>query len=377
MTQSNQFHIGQTITITPLSVLGCTSSYHCRIVGISDYTLSFSVPYDQGKIILWPMGTKVQVVMAYPQGDFEYKTEIIGKSFEGIKSYTIMKAHSISRVNEGTRKTAMSRVLAVTSGKGGVGKTTFVINLAIAFANLGKRVYVIDLDLGTANVDVLLGIRPKYNIGHLILGEKSLTEIAVLAPGNIFLIPGSSGVQELTMIKDYQFTQIISTFNQLEGLADIILLDAGACISKDVSNFLLASDEVIVVTTPEPHAMLDAYAIMKVMHTNDCQAKQMLVVNKAENEAEGKLTSDRLLAVVRYYLHREVQALGHILEDRLVSRSLKKQVPLMLSNPTSQPAENIKKIAAGLLNIPQDKQGSSGITGFISKLYWSFKQKKV
>jgi len=370
MKSSTEYYIGQIITLTPMSVKGdTTNSYSSRIVGVSDYLIEISLPYHQGKVVLWPVGTKLKAVISGPQGDFRFQTEILGRSFEGKKQYTIMMPYTISRANTGDRRNAGSRVIAVTSGKGGVGKTTLVINLAIALSSLGKRVYILDLDLGTANIDILLGIKSRYNIIDLISGDKNLLDIAVAAPGNIFVIPGSSGIQEMTQLKDHQIGQVISSFNQLEGISDIILLDTGAGISKDVSDFLTASDEVIVVTTPEPHAIMDAYAIMKVMYSNDCQAKQMLVVNRAESDSDGKLVSDRLLAVARHYLKKDVQYLGHILDDKLVSKSLRAQYPFLLSNPNSNPAENIKKIAATLIDKPYEGV-SSGITGFVTKLYW-------
>lgn len=374
MRPSKQYYVGQSITLTPLP-LNNNTSYSCRIINISEYLLDISVPYQQGKMIIWPVGTKLRAAIADQQSEFGFQTEILGRSFEGTRSYTIMMPHTISRVNTGNREKAKTRVIAVTSGKGGVGKTTLLINLAIALSNLGKRVYILDLDLGTADVDVLLSIKCRYNIVDLFNGEKSLLEIAVPAPGNIFVIPGSSGIQELTQLKDRQFAQVISTFNQLDGVSDIILIDTGAGISKDVTNFLLASDEVIVVTTPEPHAMMDAYAIMKVMHINNCSAKQMLLVNRAESDSDGNLVAERLLAVVNHYLKKEVCYLGHVLDDKIVSRSLRDQKPLLLSHPESKPAQNIRRIAACLISKPFEGR-PTGLSGFITKLYWSFKENK-
>ncbi|MGI6093471.1 MAG: AAA family ATPase [Negativicutes bacterium] len=372
MKPSNQYYVGQSIILTTLD---SSTSYSCRIVSSSEYLIDISVPYLQGKMVIWPVGTKLKASIADHQGELSFQTEILGRNFEGTRSYTIMMPHTISRVNTGNREHSKTRVIAVTSGKGGVGKTTLVINLAIALANLGKRVYILDLDLGTADVDVLLSVKSRYNIVDLFNGEKSLLDIAVAAPGNIFIIPGSSGVQELTHLKDRQFAQVISTFNQLDGVSDIILLDTGAGISTDVSNFLLASDEVIVITTPEPHAMMDAYAILKVMHINGCLAKQMLIVNRAESADDANLVAERLLAVVTHYLKKDVRYLGYVLDDKLVNRSVRDQNPLLLSHPDSKPAENIRRIAACLISKPYQSK-AAGVTGFITKLYWSFKENK-
>jgi flagellar biosynthesis protein FlhG len=341
-----------------------------RVLSTSPHTITVSIPYDMGRLLLWPVGAKLEISVPMREGDyFTFTTDIIQRDLAEIKSYTIMRPYSISRAtNRLSNNTGLSRVIAVTSGKGGVGKTTFTINLAIALAAYGQRVFIIDIDLGTANVDVLLRLTPKYNITHLLTGAKSLLDITVQGPGNIAVIPGGSGIQELTQMSDGQFSRVISSFNQLDGLADIILLDTGAGISRDVSNFLQAADEVIVVTTTEPHAITDAYAILKVMSQLRCQAKQMLVVNKAEHPAEANTVAIKLSSVVQNYLKRELEYVGYIVEDRAVSRSLKEQYPLILSNPNAAPAVNIRDIAAKLLDKPPVQAGG-GITGFMSKMF--------
>lgn len=370
------FTNGQPIRITPLNT-AAPNTFSSRVLAASQHTVTISIPYDTGRLLLWPVGTKLEITLVNQEKEYAFTTEIIQRDLGGVKSYTIMRPYAISRSTIRTGQPGgMSRVIAVTSGKGGVGKTTFTINLAIALATYRQRVFIIDIDLGTANVDVLLRLNPKYNITHLLTGEKTLLDITVQAPGNIAIIPGGSGIQELTQMSDSQFSRVINSFNQLDGLADIILLDTGAGISKDVSNFLLAADEIIVVTTTEPHAITDAYAIMKVMNNLGCQAKQMLVVNKAEHAAEANSTAAKLSAVVRNYLKRDIDYLGFILEDRVVSRSLKDQYPLLLSQPNSYPALNIKDIAAKLIDKPPASQ-SSGISGFMNKMFSIVNKKAV
>jgi flagellar biosynthesis protein FlhG len=169
-----------------------------------------------------------------------------------------------------------------------------------------------------------------------------------------------------------QFVNIINSFNQLDGLADIILLDTGAGISKDVSNFLLAADEIIIVTTPEPHAITDAYAITKVMNKLGSQARQMLIVNRAENQPEADIVANKLSSVVSQYLKRDIDYIGYVQEDPLIRRSLKQQTPLLLLSPESQPARNIEAIANRLLDKPVNNP--AGITGFITKMFSLFKK---
>lgn len=347
--------------------------FSSRVISETPHTLLISIPYDTGKLVLWPVGTKLQVEVSQGDNHYIFTVEIIGRDLGDIKTYTIMRPNSISLTTQRVLQTGMSRVIAITSGKGGVGKTTLTINLAITLAAQGKRVFIIDADLGTANVDVLLKLNPKYNITHLLSGEKNLLEIAVSGPGNIVVIPGGSGLQELTQLSKNQFAQVITSFNQLDGLADIILVDTGAGISRDVSNFLLAADEVITITTPEPHAITDAYALIKVMKRLQCPAKKMLIINKAENSLEAINSANRLLSVVKNYLQYDLQYIGHVSEDRLVSRSLKEQIPLVLTYPASNPSKDIHLIANKLLDKPIEQP--QGIGKFISKMFNLFTQK--
>ncbi len=346
-----------------------TATFASRVVAETSHTVTVSVPYDRGKVILWPVGSRLEIsVVSEGAESHTFASEIITRDLGDNKTYTIMRPQAISRSTERIVSEGMSRVIAVTSGKGGVGKTLLTINLAIALAAQNKRVFIIDADLGTANVDVLLRLSAKYNITHLLSGDKTLLEIATPAPGDIAVIPGGSGLQALTQMTESQFSRLITSFNQLDGLADIILIDTGAGISPAVSNFLQAADETIVVTTPEPHAITDAYAIIKVMNSLACKSKQLLVVNRAENRAEADMSANRLKGTVSRYLGRDIDYIGYIIQDDpLVRRSLKLQQPFILSNPDSEPSRNIKAIAGRLLDIPVPEP--TGITGFINKLF--------
>lgn len=365
--------VGQPLKIR-LASYNDTSLYVSRIIALSKHTITISSPYDAGRIILWPVGTQLEIDIQQ-EDILTFTTEIIDRDLTDTKSYTILFPHSISKTGHREHQKGMSRVIAVTSGKGGVGKTTFTINLAIALARQSQRVYIIDVDLGSANVDVLMRLNPKYNLTHLLNGEKTLIEITMQGPENIGVIPGGSGMQELTQLSESQFSKFIHSFNQLEGLADIILLDTGAGISRDVSNFLLAADEIIVVTTTEPHAIMDAYSITKVMHKLSCKAKQMLVVNRVEDKNEASIISNRLISAIKSYLKMDIEYLGYICDDRLVSRSIKEQTPLMVSHPASTPAKNIVSIANHLLNKPNTQK--EGIAGFMSKMISIFKNKRT
>lgn len=366
MSEANKFVTGQPLQIKSLAPQA-SPTHTARVVAVSPHTLDISIPYQAGRIILWPVGSRLEISGDQDGDSFTFASEIIGRDLGETKTYTVTRPQTISLTAPRAHAAGMSRVIAVTSGKGGVGKTTLTINLAIALAAHNQRVFIIDADLGTANIDVLLRLSPKYNITHLLSGDKTLLDIAAPAPGGITVIPGGSGLQALTQMTESQFSRLIASFNHLDGLADIILLDTGAGISRDVSNFLLAADETIVVTTPEPHAITDAYAIIKVMHNLACQGKQLLIVNRAENKPEADIAVGRLRGVVSRYLGRELGYLGHVADDPLVSRSLKQQQPFILSHPQAEPSRNLAAIAARLLDRPAAPP--AGISGFINKMF--------
>jgi len=247
------------------------------------------------------------------------------------------------------RKAGLPRVISVTSGKGGAGKTSFVINLAIALAQQQLNVYVIDADLGTANVDVLLGISSRYTIHNLVDGsKKNVRDIVVEGPGGIKIIPGGSGLQSLTELPDEELNRVIEMFGSLDEDADVILIDTGSGISKNVVNFLLASDEVVVIVTPEPHSVTDAYALVKVLDEKKYPKPVKMVFNMVESVDEGKNVARRILEVIGRFLDIKPQPLWYIEKDDNVSRSIKQFKPLMHFNPNSAASKNIRTIAEKL-----------------------------
>lgn len=369
------FVVGAPVAVR-LAAKAETALSSSRIVEVTPHAFSIAIPYDAGRILLWPVGSRVEVSIASGGGlQNTFVAEIVGRDITGNRSYTLMRPTAVSRSGRLNGEPKSLKVIAITSGKGGVGKTTLTTNLAVAFTRAGQKVVVIDTDLGTANMDVVLGLSPKYHLGHIVSGQKDLLDIALPAPGGFMLIPGGSGLQELTQLSETQFTRVIGSFNQLDGMADIILLDTGAGISRDVSNFLLAADEMIVVTTPEPHAMTDAYAIIKVMHTLQATARKRLIVNKVEGELEASIIASRLHRVVKQYLEEEIEFLGGVEEDRLISKSLKKQCPLLLLDAECSPARSIRKIADKLVDLPPAPTAAKGVSGFVRRLFDVFGRK--
>ncbi len=267
--------------------------------------------------------------------------------------------------------TRLPKVIAVTSGKGGTGKTNFVINTAIALAQRGQKVYLIDADLGTANVDVLLGLHCRHTINTLVEDKNmNLMDIIVEGPEGIRIIPGGSGLQSLAELPREELARIISMFKPLEQHADVIMIDTGAGISKNVIEFALAADEIVIVITPEPHSISDAYAIIKVLQANKLQPPIKLVFNLVENTTEAKLVSSRLTDVTERFLQLKPETIGHIFKDDNVVKSVKQFKPFVLYNPLSPASRCIVSIAERLIPSSEEEQKTlrTEKKGFIGKL---------
>jgi flagellar biosynthesis protein FlhG len=264
-----------------------------------------------------------------------------------------------------------TRVITVTSGKGGVGKTNFTINLALALASYGKKVMIMDADLGLANVDVALGISPQFNLYHVLKGEKTIKDIITPGPNGILVVAGGSGIQELANLPKRQVDRFVRQLGDLEGMADILLIDTGAGLSRNVMSFVLAAEEVIVVTTPEPTAITDAYGLIKTLTTRKKNGLVRLVVNKVESNQEADVASGKLTAVADRFLKFRVDTLGYIYDDSSVSKAVKNQKAFLLMFPNSSASKCILSIAAKLTD-QEPKDDSNGIKGFFSKIVQMF-----
>lgn len=253
------------------------------------------------------------------------------------------------------------RVICITSGKGGVGKTNFTLNLAIALSQQNKRVVIIDADLGLANIDVVMGVLPKYSLLDVINGNKTLKEVVIQGPNGIKIVSGGSGILDLIDMSGEKLKDLIEKFNELNQMADIILIDTGAGLSKSVLSFVLAAQEVIVVCTPEPTAVTDAYAMIKTIGLKDSNKCLSLLVNRVESIKEGKMTFEKLQNVSSRFLNIKLEKLGYLSEDIHVSRSVKLQKPFLLQYPRSVVSKNIEIIAQRLLDkdVPVDSSGDA------------------
>ncbi|TJY43172.1 MinD/ParA family protein [Cohnella pontilimi] len=252
-------------------------------------------------------------------------------------------------MTRGNTDTKATRILTVTSGKGGVGKSNFSLNFAMALKRRGHSVLVFDADIGMANIDVLLGTPAQYNLFHLLKREKTIWDIIQTGPNELPFIAGGSGFQELVRLDDEDIEYFAEQVGQLNGHFDYLLFDTGAGLSKETLRFITAAEETIVVTTPEPTSITDAYALMKMVKTMGHDVPFRLVVNRVSDEREGLVTADNMRQVVQKYLAVDLPVLGFIPDDTQVTKAVKKQTPLSLAFPQSAAMQGIDRIAASYL----------------------------
>jgi flagellar biosynthesis protein FlhG len=282
---------------------------------------------------------------------------------------------SLVRQTRQTRRRAS--VVAITSGKGGVGKSNIAVNLAITLAAAGKSVVLLDADLGLANADVLCNLDLPTNLSHVIARKKDLNDVMVKAPGGFSLIGGASGLSRMADLSDAERQRLVDALAELEERADIILIDTGAGISPNVLTFTQAADHVLVVTTPEPTAITDAYAVVKVIHRRDGRAgdrelalgenpnrRVSLLVNQSRSPAEARAVYERIANVARQFLGVPVYDAGSIPLDDQVPTNVRKRVPFVLGSPKSAAASAMGHLA---MRLAQGVAASAG-GGFFNRM---------
>jgi flagellar biosynthesis protein FlhG len=260
------------------------------------------------------------------------------------------------------------KVLSFTSGKGGVGKTNMVVNLAYALCRLGMRVMIFDADLGLANVDVLLGLTPRFTIQHVLSGQKTLDEVLLTGPGGILILPATSGVQEMAHLTEGQRLQLLAELDALEAKVDVLLVDTGAGISTNVVYFNMAAQDIVVVVTPEPTSMTDAYALMKVMSTKYAEKYFKILMNAVSSEAEAQEVFRRLSMVAERFLNVSLDYLGFVVFDASFSQAVRQQKPLLELYPTSLAADCFRTLARRVFETPEAEHVKGSIQFFWQQL---------
>lgn len=263
-----------------------------------------------------------------------------------------------------------ARTIAVTSGKGGVGKSNLVANLAIGIARLGKSVLVLDADLGLANMDVLLGVRPQYTLYHVLKGSKDLLDVIIAGAPGVKFIAGGSGMRELADLDDAARGRFLEGFAKLETYTDVVLIDTGAGISSNVMAFVTAADEVLVVTTPEPTAMADAYGIIKTLATeSEVFPPVSMIVNRVRSPEEGAIVAGKIFRVSKQFLEVGITYAGYVMEDLNVMKAVRAQKPFMTLYPNTTASACVSNLVARLFGAeapPPPKP--AGLTSLFDRL---------
>jgi len=269
------------------------------------------------------------------------------------------------RIDSGTKKN-VTTTIAISSGKGGVGKSNIVANLAIALTKLKNDVMIFDADLGLSNIDVLFQMAPKYNIQHVLNGEMSLKTIIAEGPHGIKILPASSGTQELTALNEFQRLKLLEEFDFFDVEPDVLLIDTAAGISENVAFFCVAAQEIIIITAPEPTALTDAYALIKVLSTRYQEKKFNVLVNSVKGQEEAIEIFRRLYLVAERFLNLSLDYLGYIPYDESVKDAVKMQRAFVDAFPNSPASKKIIELSHKIMNLEGKVKGS--LQFFISNL---------
>ncbi len=267
----------------------------------------------------------------------------------------------------GGEDTSRTRIITIASGKGGVGKTNISTNLALSYAAMGKKVVLMDADLGLANVNVVLGIIPKYNLYHVIRKQKQMSDILMDTDYGIQIVAGASGFAKIANLNEDERQGFIEELYHLSH-ADVIIVDAGAGVSNNVLSFVAAADEAIIVTTPEPTAITDAYGIIKIIATevDNLNLGLKLVVNRVKSVTEGKKVAERVINIAGQFLNLKVDYLGYVYEDPSVQQAILRQKPFLILDPKSKASVCINQISSRLEKV--EYREGSGVGQFIKRL---------
>lgn len=286
---------------------------------------------------------------------------------------------NIVRLNSQEKSKKVARVITVTSGKGGVGKSNMSVNLALQLSRLGKQVLIFDADFGLANIEVLFGAIPKYNLGDVIFRDRDIKEVITTGPMGIRFISGGTGIDGLGNLTKDQIRKLVESMKQLDGMADIIIVDTGAGISDSVLDFVLSGSEVILVTTPEPTSITDSYSLLKAINRNPVfthsDLRIRVAVNKVSSQNEGKNLFSKLNVVVTRFLELSIEYLGAVPMDDSIFKAVMQQSPVALKYPNSKAARAFEDIARILISGEEELQFQANRKG-IAHLFSNFMRKK-
>ncbi len=242
-----------------------------------------------------------------------------------------------------------AKVIAISSGKGGVGKTNFALNFSISLRRLGYEVVVIDADIGLSNIEILAGINANSTISDIIFSDKDIFEIMINGPEGIKIISGGSGLKELTLLKDDNLPKLIQEIERLQSVTDYIVIDTGAGISNSVTDFIMISDEVIIICTPDPTSLMDSYTLIKSIIYTGFTGKINIVCNLVKDRNEGKEIFEKICNASKNFLRVQINYLGYIERNDMVNFAVRNQIPFIISHPNSVLSKRINIMAMGYL----------------------------
>lgn len=264
----------------------------------------------------------------------------------------VIKLHNQNQQN-------VARIVTVTSGKGGVGKSSLTVNLAVCLRKAGKRVIIFDADFGLANVEVMFGAIPKFSLADFIYRGKNIKDVITPGPMDIGFISGGSGIIGLNNLTREQILYLVTSINELNDMADYILIDTGAGINDQVLEFVMASPEVLLITTPEPSSLTDSYSLLKALYRNpgfsDADTKIHIVANRVNSREEGQALYEKVNSVVSQFLHGSLNFLGMIPQDLALEKAVRQQKTVALSYPNAKSSHAIENLAENLLNGTQEE----------------------
>ncbi|MDG6777651.1 MinD/ParA family protein [Thiomicrorhabdus sp. zzn3] len=282
-----------------------------------------------------------------------------------------LRAMQSNQVQSATPAAKPVRVLAVASGKGGVGKTNVSVNLGISLSKLGNRVLLMDADMGLANVDIMLGLQTRYNLSHVLDGEKTLKQVIVEGPAGLKIIPAASGVKRMAQLTAMENAGIINAFSELSDELDVLIVDTAAGIADSVVSFCRAAQEVIVVVTDEPASITDAYALIKVLSRDYQVTRFRLLANMSRSEKHGRQLYEKLAKVSEQFLNVSLDYLGSVPFDNDLREAVQKQVPVTVGKPHSSAAQAFKEMAYEIDSWPIPQGATGYLQFFVENLFQS------
>jgi len=259
------------------------------------------------------------------------------------------------------------KIIAVASGKGGVGKTSVAINLAISLTRFGHRVMVVDADMGLANVDLMLGLTPKFNLSHVLERKKTFNEIIITGPSGIKLVPCSSGGRRDVEFDTEKRRELIGTLRQNTDFADTVFIDTGGGISDNIVDFLLLADEVFLVTTPEPTAIMDSYGVIRTLAREMKSPRVRLIVNMVNDPGDARHALSTMQLVTRQFFNIDFDCIGSIGYDQNVTRAIRRQQAAVLMYPSTRAARDFDRIAMKLADYEVDFVTERGVKALLSR----------